>query len=125
MYTSLSNNVVITYNAILFVHISSDTIQLIISERKSRYCLFCLSYRGTDSVSNSNLKKTTRELENQGALMWDIKLGAIEKDSVNCLIAETLVSLKAKSLCAKILTWCIRYYAHCSFLIFNSACLQQ
>lgn len=74
----------------LVVH-KSDIIQLIVSERQTRHCLFCISYRGIES--ESKLATLTGELESQGALMWKIRLGSIEVEVVNSLVSETLVSL--------------------------------
>lgn len=68
-----------------------DTIQLIVSNSKIRHCLFCMSYRGIDA--HPKLSEMTGQLQDQGALLWNIKLGSIEKEAVDNLVSETLVSL--------------------------------
>jgi hypothetical protein len=73
---------------------NSDTIQLIVLGSKTRYCLFCMSYRDTND--QPKLSELTEGLHNQGVLFWNIKLGTIEKESVDCLVSEALVSLPHK-----------------------------
>ena len=66
-----------------------DTIQLITLDSKIRHCLFCVSYR--DNESEPKLTDVTEKLQSLGVQLWDIKLGLIEKESVNQLISESLV----------------------------------
>ena len=78
------------------ISIHPDTIQLIIMESRIRYCLFCISYRDTRPESKylTNFKD---EILNKEVLLWSINLGSIEKESVDSLVSETLVSLKIAS----------------------------
>ena len=81
-----------------------------------------MSYRSTDS--EPKLETLRGELQNQEALIWDIKLGSIEKESVNSLVSETLVSLKETS-DALLFTQCIKHAHTMSIPNFVSACPQQ
>ena len=49
-----------------------------------------MSYRGIDA--HPKLTEMTGQLNDLGALFWNIKLGSIEKESVDMLVSETLVS---------------------------------
>lgn len=60
-------------------------------DSKIRYCLFGMSYRDTDV--QSKLIETIKELENAEVLIWRVTLGPIEKESIDTLVSETLVSL--------------------------------
>lgn len=66
-----------------------DTIQLIIMDSKIRYCLYCMSHRETNG--QSKLTEMTKGLLDMHVLVWNIKLGSIEKESVDFLVSETLV----------------------------------
>ena len=72
--------------------IHPDTIHLIIAESKIRYCLFCISHRDT-SPELANLARLKDNLLNEEVLLLSIKLGSIEKESIESLLSETLVSL--------------------------------
>lgn len=55
-----------------------------------------MSYR--DTHSESKLTQLTEGLLNKEVLLWSIKLGPIEKESVDALVSETLVSLSYRVL---------------------------
>lgn len=78
--------------AIIFLY-NPDTIQLILTDSKIRYCLFCMTYR--DSDVQPKLTEMVEDLfkKEEEVLVWSVSLGPIEKEYVNCLVSEALVSL--------------------------------
>jgi hypothetical protein len=66
----------------------TDTIQLIMMDSKIRYCLFCMSYRNTNE--QTKLAEMLERITNLA--LWSITLGLTEKESVDSLVSETLVS---------------------------------
>ena len=57
---------------------------------KLRYCLFCVTYRDIDV--QPRLAEMVQGLQNR-AFFWSVKLGPIEKESVDCLVSEALVGI--------------------------------
>eukprot|EP00804_Cyclotella_cryptica_P023452 CCRYP_012112-RA/>CCRYP_012112-RA protein AED:0.05 eAED:0.05 QI:1315/1/1/1/0.75/0.55/9/220/927 len=67
-----------------------DTIEMIVRDRRTRYCLYCASYRDTDPGKCRKITDMIDAIHDQGAQLWSIKLGPIEKESVDCLVSESL-----------------------------------
>lgn len=70
--------------------VSLDVIQMLITDPDIRYCLFVMAHRDDQSNSAKRLKKLLYGMQDQGVSLMSIKIGAIEKDSVNTLLSETL-----------------------------------
>ena len=55
-----------------------------------KYCLFVTVYRDNESSATKRLKKLLYGMQEQGANLMSIKIGALEKDCVSTLLSETL-----------------------------------
>lgn len=82
--------------AIIFRY-DPDTIQLILTDDKIRYCLFCMTYR--DSGVQPKLTEMVDDLfkKEEEVLVWSVALGPVEKEAVDFLLSEALVSLVSGS----------------------------
>jgi predicted ATPase len=65
-----------------------DTLQTIVLESKIRHCLYCMSYRNTKS--EQGIQQMLDGIQDQGAHIWNIKLGPMGKEAIDCLVSETL-----------------------------------
>ena len=86
-----------------------DTIQTIIMDKTTRYCLFLCSYRYNDSDPNDHVTAMFDRIQVQGAQLLSIRLGSSEKEAVNSLVSETLVSSNV-ILTSSPLSFCLSQY---------------
>ena len=63
---------------------------MMVTDPDIKYCLFVGVYRDNLSNAAQRLKKLLYGMQEQGVSLISIRVGPIEKESVNALISETL-----------------------------------
>lgn len=69
---------------------SLEVIRMMVTDPDIKYCLFVGVYRDNQSSSTKRLKKLLYGMQEQGVSLMSIKIGPMEKESINTLISETL-----------------------------------
>mmetsp|Transcript_22604 Transcript_22604/g.49001 ORF Transcript_22604/g.49001 Transcript_22604/m.49001 type:complete len:889 (-) Transcript_22604:208-2874(-) len=69
---------------------SLDVIRMIVTDPDIRYCLFIGVHRDNQSSSTNRVKKLLHGIQEQGVSFMAMRIGPIEKESINTILSETL-----------------------------------
>lgn len=69
---------------------SLDVIRMLVTDPDIKYCLFVGAHRDNQSSATKTLKTLLRGVQERGVSLMSIRVGPIERESVNELISETL-----------------------------------
>ena len=56
------------------------------------YCLYFVSFRDNNAAITGDITRMIETVQAQGLQLFNIRLGPIDKETVNTLVSETLVS---------------------------------
>eukprot|EP00804_Cyclotella_cryptica_P016522 CCRYP_004731-RA/>CCRYP_004731-RA protein AED:0.12 eAED:0.12 QI:171/1/1/1/0.77/0.7/10/1096/934 len=69
---------------------SLDVLRLMVTDPDIKYCIFLGTYRDNDANSCNRIRKVVDSIHDRSVSLMSIKIGPIEKESVNALVAELL-----------------------------------
>lgn len=61
-------------------------------DRNISYCLYFVSFRDDDVAITLDITQMIEAVQLQGIQLFSVRLGPIDKQAVNSLVSETLVS---------------------------------
>lgn len=75
-----------------FTNFSTETMQTITMDRSNTHCMYFVSFRDDDAPVTLGITRMIEAVQDQGLQLFNIRLGPVDKDTINTLVSETLVS---------------------------------
>jgi hypothetical protein len=75
-----------------FTNFSTETMQTIMMDRSNTHCMYFVRFRDDDAPVTLGITQVIEAVQDQGLQLFNIRLGPVDKDTINTLVSETLVS---------------------------------